>query len=332
MSHILQRLGPRFKDEVRDVVEGSLEEGYIRGARHRFNKSVPSKERNEFTSKLIKHISWLNSPEGRRASTSNGSSPLTVMSDVIEMVLLYAQEQKFSPLQVLDIGFRRAASVLSSPPEFQMISDILKIVLDEADKALESGMTVVGYIDPDSRKTSREIEGHLKAYEGEYRRRASLENDTAWVHFEKASEATEFSEYLRGLKVEVIENFVVPTKQPVSHDFSPLKLSIMRAIWEHTNHGPLDFDAVIEAIKDGKKHYPIFDAGKQADAILDVLATPNDDMLLGGCVEANTIGGLAWDPEQSLVLEDVRDIYKAMMREARQPGSVSSAVRGRPIK
>lgn len=332
MSHILQRLGPRFKDEVRDAVEGSLEEGHIRGARHRFNKAVSSKERNEFTSKLIKHLSWLNSPEGRRASTRNGSSPLTVMSDVIEMVLLYAQEQKFSPLQVLDIGFRRAASVLSSPPDFEIISDILKLVLDEADEALERGMTVVGYIDPDSRKTGRAIEDHLKAYEGEYRKRGSLEDDTKWVHFEKASEAIDFSEYLRGLKVGVIENFVVPTQIPVSHDFSPLKLSIMRAIWEHTSHGPLDFDAVIEAIKDGKKHYPIFDAERQADAILDVLATPNDDMLLGGCVEANTMGGLAWDPEQSMVLEDVRDVYKAMMKEARHPGSVSSAVRGRLLK
>ncbi len=104
------------------------------------------------------------------------------------------------------------------------------------------------------------------------------------------------------------------------HDLSPLKLSIMKAIWTHSPYGSADFNDVLEAAADPISILVIVRIGIQADAVLDVLAKPNQDMIRGGCLEADPIGALVdYDPAQSTTQADVVAVYEAMIREGRTP-------------
>ncbi len=323
MTGILEKLGPRIRDEISETVAASMLSGEHRVARHRFNKEVPARERNAFTHEFIEHLSWLDSREGRSQATSSGSQPISILAAVIEMTLLYAHEQGFSPLQVLELGTRRARSILSSPPELAMIEDLMKVILDEADEQLEDGMTFIAYASTSDRKM-KAAERHLKTVEGEYRKNGAYgaENQTRWVHFERAEDAAGFKQALTESGIEVLEGYEPPksAEATTTHDISPLKLSIMRAIWAHSPYGSADFNEVLEAVADPRSRLAVARIGIQADAVLDAIAKPNDDMVLGGCVEADPIGSLVdYDPAQSTTQADVIAVYKAMIEAGRTP-------------
>lgn len=334
MTGILEKLGPRIRDEISEIVAASMLSGEHRVARHRFNKKTPARERNAFTHEFIEHLSWLDSREGRSQATSSGARPISILAAVIEMTLLYAHEKGFSPLQVLELGTRRARSILSSPPELAMIEDLMKVVLDEADEQLEAGMTLVAYVETSDRKM-KAAEQHLNTVEGEYRKNGSCgrEARTQWVNFERPEDAAGFQQALNEGGVEVLEGYEPPksAEATVPHDISPLKLSIMRAIWAHSPYGSADFNDVLEAVADPRSRLAVARIGIQADAVLDAIAKPNDDMVLGGCIEADPIGQLIdYDAAQSTTQEDIAAVYEAMIKEGRERSRRDRKLRKKP--
>jgi hypothetical protein len=331
MTGILEKLGPRIRDEIREAIEASMASGEHRVPRHRFNKRATATERNAFTHELIEHLSWLDSREGRSQSTSSGSQPISILASVIEMTLLHAHEKGFSPLQVLELGTRRAQSILSSPPELCMVTDLVKVILDEAGQQLEDGMTFVAYAKASDRKM-KAAEQFLKGVEGEYRKNGIHhgENEAHWIHFERPEDAEGFKKALIESGVEVFEAYELPNRgeEATEQAFSPLKLSIMRAIWAHSPYGSADFGEVLEAVSDAGSRLAIARIGIQADAVLDALATPNEDMIRGGCLEADPIGSLiGYDPDQCTTQEDIAAVYEAMIREGRERNRLD-----RPLK
>jgi hypothetical protein len=322
MTGILEKLGPRIRDEIRETVAASMGTDGHRVPRHRVNKAIPARERNVFTHGFIEHLSWLDSPEGRSQSTSSGAQPISILAAVIEMTLLYAHEKGFSPLQVLELGTRRAQSILSSPPELCMVTDLIKAILDEAGQQLEDGMTFVAYAKASDRKM-KAAEQYLKAIDGECRKNGIHrgENEAYWIHFERPEDADGFKKALIEGGVEVFEAYELPNsgETTAEQEFSPLKLSIMRAIWTHSPYGSANFDEVLEAVADAGCRLAVARIGIQADAVLDALAKPNEDMIRGGCLEADPIGSLiGYDPEQCTTQEDIAAVYEAMIKEGRE--------------
>jgi hypothetical protein len=322
MSRIVEKLGPRFRDEIQDAVEASMSADLHRVARHRFNRNVAATERNAFTKELLQHLSWLGGKEGRRHSTVVNDSPITILSAVIQMTLLHGYEKGFSPLQIIEIALRTTASILSSPPEFRMVTDLIGSILDEAGQQIEAKMTCVAHAEASDRKMKAAVK-YLKLVEGEYRKGGIYRGDSkiSWVHFERPEEAGVYRQLLIENGVEVFDGYTPADRRgdtDVSHDFSPLKLSVMRAIWEHSPYGGVDFGEVLDGVIKGDRFHAISRIGIQADAVLDALAKPNDDMVLGGCLEADPVGALIdYDPAQCTTQADVVAVYQAMIKEGR---------------
>lgn len=106
----------------------------------------------------------------------------------------------------------------------------------------------------------------------------------------------------------------------VAHnEHSPLKLTIMRALWNCLQEPKSRFEDVLvnPACEDDADDLEAI--GIKADAVLDAIAEPNEDMVKGGCLEADPIGALiGYDPEQCRTQEDVAAVYRAMILEGRQ--------------
>lgn len=328
MTRILEKLGPRIRDEIREAIASSMVSGEHRVPRHRFNKKTPARERNAFTHEFIEHLSWLDSREGRSQATSSGYQTISILAAVIEMTLLHAHEKGLAPLQVLELGTRRARSILSSPQDLSMVEDLMGLILDEADEQHEAAMIRVEFVPATDRKMKPSAE-YLKGIEGEYRLGVDAgRSDVSWVHFERPDEADGFRAVLIESGVEILDGHAPPDDAEAAYDFSPLKLSVMRAIWTHSPLGSADFHEVLEAVSDPSCRRAIARIGIQADAVLDAIAKPNDDMVLGGCLEADPIGALVeYDPAQSRTQEDVSAVYEAMMKEGRERNNRSRRLR-----
>lgn len=190
---------------IKRAVAASAKEGHYRVAPERFNNRPANAERNEFTGKFFKELSWLNSREGRARSSSVGSWPQSILSDVIDVTLHYAVEQGFSPLQVLRQGLQHTSSVLGSPAEMRLVVKFLSSILAEAEEQLHSKMFKVAYLIDSKPKLQKQIDRWLGSIQGEYRRGGyGLRDPLVWIHFELEHEANGFKVFLAELGIEVV--------------------------------------------------------------------------------------------------------------------------------
>ncbi|NTF18104.1 hypothetical protein G6L37_06775 [Agrobacterium rubi] len=99
---------------------------------------------------------------------------------------------------------------------------------------------------------------------------------------------------------------------------SRLKLAIMRVLWDSVPTRRSRFEEALTAPGCPEDEADIGTVSTQAEAVLDAISFPTDDMILGGCLEANPIGALVdFDPDRCTTQEDVVSVYKAMIREGR---------------
>ena len=103
-------------------------------------------------------------------------------------------------------------------------------------------------------------------------------------------------------------------------EYSPLKLMVMRALWEsNPARRSRSFDTSLVNTSCEMDMMDLMAASSQADAVLDAIEEPNEDMVKGGCLEADPVGALiGYDPERSSTQADVVVLYKAMIKEGRE--------------
>jgi hypothetical protein len=197
-----------LRDRIRRAVEDAVAEGQYRVAPERFNKDYSASERNQYTTDVLKALSWINSPEGRSNATSKGKTdPRSILADLVDMVLYRAIEDGFSPLQVLYFGLQRVSAVMGIPDDLQLVLKFIAAILAEAADQHRARMVQVSYLQPDKQPIDTTIRKWLKTgIEGEYWLGGTFRTPQKWVHFVEQGDADAFRAKLVELGVTVTEN------------------------------------------------------------------------------------------------------------------------------
>jgi hypothetical protein len=200
------KLPAELQARVEQAVLDAVAEGQYRVAPQRFNKTIPAKERNQFTADVLKELAWMGSREGHAYATRKGKGPLTILSTFIDMSLMRAIEEGFSPLQVLYYGLQAPYGVMGLPDDLRLVLEFIATILDAADEEQRGRMVQVSYLEPEKQKTQYAIDRWLKTVEGEYWKGGLYRTDQKWVHFMQQEDADTFRAKLLELKVTLIDN------------------------------------------------------------------------------------------------------------------------------
>jgi hypothetical protein len=197
-----------LQNRIRRAVTNAFAEGQYRVAPERFNKDYSASERNQYTTDVLKALSWINSPEGRSNATSKGKTdPRSILADLIDMVLYRAIEDGFSPLQVLYFGLQRVSAVMGTPDDLRLVLEFIATILAEAADQHREGMVQVSYLQPEKPRVDTTIRKWLETgIQGEYWLGGAFRTSQQWVHFAEKDDADAFRVKLVELGVTVTEN------------------------------------------------------------------------------------------------------------------------------
>lgn len=195
-----------LKERIRTAIEDVNEAGVHRPAPRRYNKTPTATERNAFTSAVVKEVTWLNSPEGRKRATNKGHHEESVLYDLIDIAMSNAIDSGMSPLQVLYFGLYRTMAQHSFPDDFKLVTEFIATILAEGERQYSKSMTLVTYRKPDKTRVERKIRKWFEALESEYWRGVGRKTPFDNVRFSSTDDAALFKSMLQELQIEVVEN------------------------------------------------------------------------------------------------------------------------------